>query len=560
MLTTSTPPRTTHSTFESHTMPATRRTLLGLHLFHAFSAVGGGIALIIGALPVPLSVLRHTPFDSFVVPGIFLGIVVGGSAAMGASALLAHSRRAPTISVAGGAVMVGWILGETALVEGFSWLQGLYLLTGSIVLLVSIRLWRSTARVSEPGAIASTTQPRDGFRLRTAVRWLVIVVVVAHGLIHLLGAAKGLGWAEVGALSDPVSPAMGLVWLAAAELVVVAGGLLAVRTSWWWVVGAVSLVVSQVAIVTSWNDAKAGTVANVVLLVAVGYGFASQGPTSFRAEYRHATAAALSRPVPDVSTAVADSDLAHLPAPVAEYVRRSGAVGQPCVTSFCAVFHGRIRSDANGPWMSFRGEQVSTYGPELSRVFAMDAALYGLPVDVLHVFVGPAATMRVKLCSVVPIVDAAGPEMDRGETVTLFNDLCVLAPAALVDAPVVWQALDDTHARGTFTNGAHIVSANLTFDGAGDLVDFVSDDRLQASRDGSSFTARRWSTPVGDYRTVDARRVATRGECRWHPSEPASQYSYLEFNLDDITYNPVTPLNRDQRLTTDEVGSLATLG
>jgi hypothetical protein len=74
MLTTSTPPRTTHSTFESRTMSATRRTLLGLHLFHAFSAVGGGIALILGALAVPLSVLRHTPFDSFVVPGIFLSV------------------------------------------------------------------------------------------------------------------------------------------------------------------------------------------------------------------------------------------------------------------------------------------------------------------------------------------------------------------------------------------------------------------------------------------------------------------------------------------------------
>jgi hypothetical protein len=540
MLTIDTPPRTTHNTLESRTMSATRRTLLGLHLFHVLSAVGGGIGLVVGALPVPLSVLRHTPFDSFVVPGIFLATVVGGSAAIGASAMLARSRQASMISAAAGAVMVGWILGETVLVQGFSWLQALYLLTGLVVLLASIRWWRATARVAEPATVAVPRQHRGGGRLRTAALMLVALMVVAHGLIHLFGAAKGLGWAEVTALKDPVSPAMGLVWLAAAVLVVAAGVLLAVRTPWWWVVGAVSLVVSQVAIVTSWNDAKAGTVANVVLLVAIGYAFASQGPTSFRAEYRRATAGALSRTVPDVSTVVTESDLEHLPAPVAEYVRRSGAVGQPPVSSFRAVFHGRIRSDATGPWMSFTGEQVSTYGHELSRVFAMDAAMYGLPVDVLHIFVGPAATMRVKLCSVVSIVDAAGPEMDRGETVTLFNDLCVLAPAALVDAPVVWQAVDDRHAHGTFTNGAHTVSADLTFDSEGDLVDFVSDDRLQASRDGSSFTARRWSTPLRDYRTFDARRLATRGECRWHLPEPQSQYSYLEFNLDRITYNPAT--------------------
>jgi hypothetical protein len=536
-------------------MSATRRTLLGLHIFHAVSAIGGGIALIVGALPVPLVVLRHTPFDSFVVPGIFLGAVIGGSAAISAGALLARSRHAAAISIGAGAIMVGWILGETALFEGFSWLQGLYLLTGSIALLVSIRLWRGTGRVSEPGAIASTTHYRGGSRLRTAVRWLVVVVVVAHGLIHLLGAAKGLGWAEVAALTDPVSHVMGLAWLGAALLVVAAGVLLAARATWWWMVGAVSVVVSQVAIVTSWGDAKAGTVANVVLLLAVGYGFASQGPTSFRAEYRRATTTTLSRSLADASTVVAESDLAHLPAPVAEYVRRSGAVGQPRVSSFRAVFHGRIRSDATGPWMTFSGEQVSTYGHELSRVFAMDAAMYGLPVDVLHIFVGPAATMRVKICSMVSIVDAAGPEMDRGETVTLFNDLCVLAPAALVDAPVVWRAVDDMHAHGTFTNGAQTVSADLTFDGKGDLVDFVSDDRLQASRDGSTFTTTRWSTPVSDYRALDGRRVATRGEARWHPSEPRSPYSYLEFDLDRITYDPATPRDRAQHLTTDQVGS-----
>ena len=536
-------------------MSATRRTLLGLHIFHAVSAVGGGIALIAGAIPVPLVLLRHTPFDSFVVPGIFLGAVIGGSAAIGASALVARSRHAAAISVGAGAIMVGWILGETALVEGFSWLQGLYLLTGSIVILVSIRWWHATGRASEPATIADSSQHIGISPLRTASRWLIVVVVVAHGLIHLLGAAKGLGWAEVASLSQPVSPVMGLVWLAGAVLVVVAGVLLAVRTPWWWVVGAVSLVVSQVAIATSWNGAKAGTVANVVLLVAVGYGFASQGPTSFRAAYRRATTAALSGSVPDASTLVTEADLAHLPAPIAEYVRRSGAVGQPCLSSFRAVFHGRIRSDVDGPWMSFRGEQVSTYGHELSRVFAMDATMHGLPADVLHVFVGPSATMRVKLCSVLPIIDAAGPEMDQGETVTLFNDLCVLAPAALVDAPVDWQTLDDTHARGTFTHGAHTVSADLTFDGQGDLVDFVSDDRLQASRDGSSFAPRRWSTPLGDYQTFDTRRVATRGECRWHPMQPQSPYAYLEFTLDRITYTPATPPDRAQHLTDDQVGS-----
>ena len=117
-----------------------RRTVVGLHLYNAVSAVGGGIALITGGLGVPTTLLRHTPFESFVVPGIFLAVIIGGSATIGATALLTHRRRATVISAAAGAVMVGWIAGETVLVEGFSWLQGLYLLTGAIALVASLRL------------------------------------------------------------------------------------------------------------------------------------------------------------------------------------------------------------------------------------------------------------------------------------------------------------------------------------------------------------------------------------------------------------------------------------
>ena len=142
-------------------MPTMRRTLVGLHLFNALSAVGGGIALSAGGLGVPTELLRHTPFDSFVVPGIFLAVVIGGSATIGATALLAHWTRALVISAAAGAIMVGWILGETLLVEGFSWLQGLYLLTGSIVVVASIRLSRATTPAPEPRTVSPACEDHE---------------------------------------------------------------------------------------------------------------------------------------------------------------------------------------------------------------------------------------------------------------------------------------------------------------------------------------------------------------------------------------------------------------
>lgn len=103
------------------------------------------------------------------------------------------------------------------------------------------------------------------------------------------------------------------------------------------------------------------------------------------------------------------------------------------------------------------------------------------------------------------MVDAAGPQTDRAETVTLLNDLCVVAPAApaaLVDAHVTWTVLGPGRVHAALTRGPQTVGADLVFDERVERVDLVCDDRLAGSPDGKTFTARRWSTPLTSYRDV----------------------------------------------------------
>lgn len=374
----------------------------------------------------------------------------------------------------------------------------------------------------------------NGRAVRSTGRWVVGCVAVAHGALHLLGAAKGLGWAEVSQLTEPISTGLGAVWLAAAVVTVASGVLLVARVRWWWIVGAVAVVSSQAVIFTSWADAKAGTIANLVVLAAVVYGWASQGPRGARAEYRRRASGALD--IPHLSGVVTEVDLERLPAPVAAYVRQSGALGQPRLHSFRARFHGRIRGGPAKPWMTFTGEQVNTYGMQPDRLFFMDAELFGLPVEVLHVFTAGAATMRVRALSLFPMVNASGLEMDRAETVTIFNDLCILAPAALVDAPVTWRVVDDHRVCGTYTYGSNTIAAELLFNDDHELIDFVSDDRTAVSIDGAkTFTPQRWSTPISSYRHLGAVRLGTIGEAHWHA--PEGEFAYLEFHLDEVTYN-----------------------
>jgi hypothetical protein len=370
-------------------------------------------------------------------------------------------------------------------------------------------------------------------------------LVILHGGTHLFGAAKGLGWAAVPALAQPISVGSGVGWLAAALVTMATGVLFLASVRYWWLLGGVAVLLSQAVIALDWSDAAYGTVVNILLAVAVTYGYAAHGPNSFESKFRRGVDSALeSTSFQDLAASatgpdglvLTERDLDGLPAPVARYVRQSGAVGKPRVSSFQAQIHGRIRAGADQPWMVFTGEQVNTYGTRPARLFKMDATKGHLPVDVLHVFAEDAAAMRVKLCSLLPLVNASGPELTRAETVTVLNDLCVLAPAALVTMPLNWLPMDEHRVQVTFTQGEHTVTAVLLFDEQDRLVDFISDDRCAASADGKTFRRQRWSTPLCNYRDFHGRTISASGLGCWHAPEPVGRFAYLEFEVDDIIY------------------------
>jgi hypothetical protein len=204
------------------------------------------------------------------------------------------------------------------------------------------------------------------------------------------------------------------------------------------------------------------------------------------------------------------------------------------VHDFRATWTGRIRSGPEAEWMTFTADQLNILDTP-RRFFLMDARMKGLPVDVLHAFDEKGASMRVRLLSVRSMVDAHGAELTHAETATLFNDLCVLAPSALVRADVTWQPVDAHRAVARFTLGVNTITAELRFNDAGDLVDFVTDDRAAGSPDGRTFTRMGWSTPVRDYARVGPARVPTKAETRWHPDSGA--WTYGEFELTSLAYN-----------------------
>jgi hypothetical protein len=364
------------------------------------------------------------------------------------------------------------------------------------------------------------------------MRVAIAVILAVHGAIHFMGFGKAFGYASLPQLTQPISRGIGAVWLIAGILVLISAALLIAWPRYWWIAGIAALVISQAVIISAWRDAWAGAIANVLLLVAVTVAWLTEGPRSFRAQFDRDVAIGLARHLE--APLLKESDLVRLPAPVQRYLRATGFVGQPRIRNYRLRFRGRIRSGPDSAWMPFEADQQS-FVDEPTRLFLMRARMFGLPVEAFHRFVDGRATMQVKVLGIVPMVDASGPVMDQSETVTLFNDICLLSPAALLDSRIEWDAVDSHSARARFTNGAQSITATLLFDDEGLLTNFISDDRSRLSSDGKSFTRHRFSTPVRDYRDFGAVRIPAHGDARF--LLPEGEFTYGEFDLQDVAYN-----------------------
>jgi hypothetical protein len=192
-----------------------------------------------------------------------------------------------------------------------------------------------------------------------------------------------------------------------------------------------------------------------------------------------------------------------------------------------------MRRTLDADWMAISAQQYDFFDVP-ARIFLIRSSLFDIPFDGLHVLSGDTASMRIRAASLMTVADAHGETMNRSETVTFFNDMCVLAPATLIDRNILWISIDDTTAGAVFTKGRYSITATLSFDRQGALVDFSSDDRF-LSETGASYERHRWTTPVGAYREIDGRRVATAGEAIWHL--PTGRFPYARFTFDSIEYN-----------------------
>jgi len=363
------------------------------------------------------------------------------------------------------------------------------------------------------------------------MRFIIPFVSLLHGLAHLIGFVKAFQPQVLPQFTRSIEKPTGVGWLLTGLLFIVAGvmGLRGYPDP--WLVLAFAIVLSQALILTTWADAKYGTIPNLILLSWAIVGYTSW---NYHAKFVDDVTANLSQPAYFADEILTEQDLKPLPDPVQRYIRYTGAVGKPKVNNFRVDFTGKIRSKEQGVWMPFTSRQYNFLNTP-TRLFFLQAVMMQLPVEGYHRYLNGSAVMDIRLLSLFRVQYADGPDMNVAETVTFFNDMCIMAPATLIDPRITWLDSDSVNVKASFRSNNITITATLFFNHDGQLINFESNDRMNAEEN----RRMRWTTPIKEYAEINGHRLGGLAETVY--TYPTEDFSYGEFRMTNVAYNLKQP-------------------
>lgn len=238
---------------------------------------------------------------------------------------------------------------------------------------------------------------------------------------------------------------------------------------------------------------------SVLGATAVGIARSAWNRTTARAVEQLRESARVDRDA--VAPAFSQALVEGLPEPVKHYLTFALDEGQPRFRTARIRWSGEFQSSPDGGWAPFTADQYVTSDPP---GFVWDARIRMLPLTQVQVrdgYFAGTGTMLGRVAAVVPVVDQGGTAEMAQSALTRWLGEAVWFPTALLPGGAVrWEAVDDSTARATVTDGEVDATAEFHFARTGEI------KRMTAMR----------------YRDVDGTAVRTPFEGRYGAYERRS--------------------------------------
>ncbi len=359
-----------------------------------------------------------------------------------------------------------------------------------------------------------------------------LIIVLLHGLIHLLGFIKGFELKEVKELTLPISKPLGVVWLIATILFLAYGVLHVQHSKYVWILGLVAVIVSQVLIILFWKDAKFGTLPNIIILAV---SIVSFGYYNFQNIIQQETALLLDKNVHKENRILYESDLTNLPEPVKNWLRNSGAIGKPFISS------GKVSQIAD---LRMKPEQENWLSATATQYTTIDNPAFIWFVDVkmnrfMHFqgrdkFEDGKGEMLIKLNSLFHIVNERGEKLDEGTLQRYLGEM-VWFPSLALSPYIIWEEIDEHTAKAFMSYKGTSGSGTFYFNANGDVTKFSA---LRYNGNESDAKRYNWEMNILGYRTFEGIKVPAKMSSTWKLDD--KDWTWLKMEVTDIKYNKNT--------------------
>jgi hypothetical protein len=364
------------------------------------------------------------------------------------------------------------------------------------------------------------------------VRIVFSTIIALHGIVHLIGFSKEWNLGPTGRrfsktlipFSENGSKVAGLLWLTACALMIAASYLYFQKKEWYWIPSLIGLVISQILIVLYWHDAKYGTIANIILVCVtiLGAGFMNYNKL-VRSEIKSIIAR------PTEQRIITNEDVVTMPAPVQRWLLRSGVIGSRVPQYVHVTQQGMMRTKADAGWMPFTAEQYFTIE---EPAFVWNATIRSsfLPIVGRDKFINGHGNMLIKPLYIYELANSTGPEIDQG---TLLRYLAEMTwfPQAAVSRYLVWEEIDDTHARVTMNYKGLSATGTFTIDHNGDAVGF---EAMRFGEFNGEYRKEPWSIATTDHRMFNGIRSGSKSEVTWKLKD--GHFLWLKLEILNISF------------------------
>jgi hypothetical protein len=344
-----------------------------------------------------------------------------------------------------------------------------------------------------------------------------------------MGFAKAYNLASISALTTSISKAEGIAWLLTTGLFLVTLFTYLRANSAWWMWAAAAVVFSQVLIIRDWHDAKAGTIANIIVLAAVIIAF---GEWRFHRRVQKDIKQILAVNGTIGNEVVSLEMLGHLPEPVKKWVANSGIVGKETIHSVHLKQKGWMRtSPSEDKWIATTAEQYFTIN---QPGFIWEVQMEMMPlVRVVGEdrYVNGKGRMNIKALSLINIVNDAGEKIDQGTLQRYLAEICWF-PSAALSPYIKWEAINDTSARATMEYNGVTGSITFNYNKDGDMIS-CSADRYKGG--GPDARLEKWAVITKEYAVRNGIKMPVKSEVTWKLK--SGDYTWYKLEITEIEYN-----------------------